>query len=71
VNWEQIEGDWDRFRKIIRLNWSKITELQLDSVAGKRERLVEVIQATYRMSQGNADRQLANWQTSRQRESER
>lgn len=67
--WEQIESNWGRFSKIIQLHWSKITERQLDSVAGKRERLVEAIQAAYRMSQGNAERQLANWEASLQRES--
>ena len=70
MNWEQIESNWERFRPIVGLYWSKITEGQLDWVHGKRERLVETIQAAYRMSHGNADRQLANWQESRQRESE-
>ena len=70
MNWEQIEGDWDRFRKLIKLHWSRLTDRQLDAVAGKRDRLVETIQAAYRMSQGSAERQLTDWQESRQRESE-
>ena len=70
MNWEQIEGDWGRFRIMIKLHWSRLTDRQLDAVAGKRDRLVETIQAAYRMSQGSADRQLADWQESRQRESD-
>ena len=68
--WDQIESDWDRFKPLVKLHWSNITDVQLDSVGGKRERLVEVIQAAYRMSQGNADRQLADWQESHQGQSE-
>jgi uncharacterized protein YjbJ (UPF0337 family) len=68
MNWERIESDWNRFREIIKLRWSKITDRQLDSVEGKRDRLVEAIQAAYRMSQGNAERELASWQASRQHE---
>jgi len=70
MNWERIESDWGRFREIIKLHWPKITDRLLDSVEGKRDRLVEAIQAAYRMSQGNAERQLDNWQASHQRESE-
>jgi uncharacterized protein YjbJ (UPF0337 family) len=68
MNWDLIETDWGRFKPIVKLHWSKITDQQLDSVAGKRDRLVETIQAAYRVSQGNAERQLADWQASRQRE---
>lgn len=70
MTWDRIEGDWSRFRLIVQLHWSKITDQQLDLVAGKRDRLVETIQAAYRMSHGNAERQLADWQDSHQRESE-
>jgi uncharacterized protein YjbJ (UPF0337 family) len=68
MNWDLIESDWGRFKLIVKLHWSKITDRQLDSVEGKRDRLVEAIQAAYRMSQGNAERELANWQASRQHE---
>ncbi len=71
MSWERIAGDWSRFREIIKLHWPKITDRQLDSVAGRRDRLVETIQAAYRVSQGNAERQLDDWQSSHQRESER
>ncbi len=70
MHWERIESDWARFKLIVQLHWSKITDRQLELIEGKRDRLIETIQATYRMSQGNAERQLADWQASRQRESE-
>lgn len=71
MNWDRFDGDWGRFKEIIKLHWAKITDEQLDTIAGQRDRLVDVIQAAYGMSLEQAEDQLSNWQASHQRESER
>lgn len=70
MNWDRIDGDWGRFKAIIKVYWAGITDAQLDRVAGQRDRLVDVIQAAYGMSREQAEEQLSGWRASRQRESE-
>jgi uncharacterized protein YjbJ (UPF0337 family) len=70
MNWDRIVADWGRFKGFIRLHWPKITDEQLDAIAGERGQLVEIIQTAYGMSREQVEQQLSNWQASRQRESE-
>ncbi|MGZ5698214.1 MAG: CsbD family protein, partial [Usitatibacter sp.] len=35
MNWDRIEGNWKQFRGNIKQQWGKLTEDQLDVIAGK------------------------------------
>lgn len=66
-SWDRIDADWVRCKEIVRLHWSKLTDKQLDAIAGRRDRLVDALQAAYGMSREQTEDQLANWQASRPR----
>lgn len=48
----------------MRERWGRLTEAQLDAVAGRREQLTARIQELYGVSTEEAERQLRNWERS-------
>lgn len=39
MNWDRIEGNWKQFKSNVKQQWGKLTDDQLDVIAGKRDRL--------------------------------
>ncbi len=69
MNCDRIEGNWKQLKGNIREQWAKLTDDQLDVIAGKRDQLVGKIQETYGISKEEAEKQIAAWQV-RQEETE-
>ena len=67
MNWDRIEGNWKAFKGSMREQWGKLTDDDLDVVAGRREQLAGKIQERYGIAREVADRQVNDW-LSRQRE---
>jgi uncharacterized protein YjbJ (UPF0337 family) len=63
VNWDRIEGNWKQFKGNALQQWGKLTNDQLDVIAGKRDLLLGRIQELYGISREEGERQLADWQT--------
>jgi hypothetical protein len=40
VNWDQVEGKWQQFKGSVKQKWGKLTDDDLDVIAGKRDQLV-------------------------------
>jgi uncharacterized protein YjbJ (UPF0337 family) len=68
MNWDRIEGNWEHFKGNAKRHWVKLSDEQLDVVAGKREQLAGKIQEVYGVSKEIAEKQLIAWQSA-QRES--
>jgi uncharacterized protein YjbJ (UPF0337 family) len=68
MNQNILEGKWMQLRGSIREKWGELTDDELDQIAGKRDRLVGVLQEKYGYTQLEADRQiddfLENWEES-------
>ena len=69
MNWNRIEGNWQQFKGKVKQQWGKLTDDQLDIVAGKRDQLIGEIQESYGVSKAEAEKQLVTWQE-RQKEKE-
>ena len=69
MNWNRIEGNWQQFKGKVKQQWGKLTDDQLDIVAGKRDQLIGEIQESYGISKAEAEKQLVTWQE-RQKEKE-
>jgi uncharacterized protein YjbJ (UPF0337 family) len=68
MNWDRIEGNWKQFKGSALQQWGKLTDDQLDVVAGKRDLLLGRIQEAYGITKDETEKQLAAWQE-RMRES--
>jgi uncharacterized protein YjbJ (UPF0337 family) len=62
MNWDRIEGNWKQFKGNMKEQWGKITDDDLDVIAGKRDQLAGRIQETYGISKDEAERQIADWE---------
>jgi len=62
MNWDRIEGDWKQFKGGIKVRWGKLTDDQLDVIAGRRDILAGKVQEVYGISKEEAEKQLAEWQ---------
>jgi len=70
MNWDRIEGDWKQFKGNIKVRWGKLTDDQLDVIAGNRDILAGKIQEAYGISKDEAEKQVTEWQE-RQKETNR
>jgi uncharacterized protein YjbJ (UPF0337 family) len=62
MKWERISGNWTQWKGRIQERWGKLTQDQLDVVAGRRDQLSGHIQDAYGLTKDEADRQLRNWE---------
>ena len=61
MNWDRIEGNWKQFTGEAQAQWGKLTNDDLDVVAGNREKLVGKIQERYGKERDEAERDVDNW----------
>ncbi|MBA2114597.1 CsbD family protein [Bremerella alba] len=62
MNWDTIEGNWKQFTGKIREQWGKLTDDDLEVIAGKRDRLSGKIQERYGVAKDEAERQIDEYQ---------
>jgi uncharacterized protein YjbJ (UPF0337 family) len=65
MNWDRVEGNWKTFKGQVKQQWGKLTDDDLDVIAGKREELIGRIQHTYGLARDEADRQVREWEKNR------
>ena len=59
MNWDRVQGNWKQFKGKVKEQWGKLTDDQLDVIAGKREQLAGRLQEVYGVSKDEAERQVA------------
>jgi uncharacterized protein YjbJ (UPF0337 family) len=62
MDWSRIAGNWTHWRGRVRERWGRLTDEQLDVIAGRREQLTGRIQELYGVTREEAERQLRNWE---------
>jgi uncharacterized protein YjbJ (UPF0337 family) len=58
MNWDQIEGRWQKFRGKVKEQWGKLTDDDLDVIAGRRDQLAGKLQTAYGKSKEEADQEI-------------
>ncbi len=59
VNWDTIEGNWKTAKGKVREQWGKLTDDDLDIIAGKRDQLVGMIQHRYGRGKEAVEKEVA------------
>jgi uncharacterized protein YjbJ (UPF0337 family) len=62
--WDRIEGDWSVFRHRVRHEWARLTDEHVDQIDGRRDRLARRVRDVYGISDDEAEKQVAAWETS-------
>jgi uncharacterized protein YjbJ (UPF0337 family) len=61
MNWDQIQRDWMQFKSGVKGNWVKLTDEDLTGIGGRREELVDRLQARYGFGKAEAEREIEAW----------
>jgi len=64
MNWDRIEGNWKQVIGKAKVQWGKLTDDDLDVVAGRRDQLAGKIQERYGIAKDKAEEQVAAWEKS-------
>jgi uncharacterized protein YjbJ (UPF0337 family) len=61
MNWEHVEANWRQLRGRARARWGRLTDDDLDLIAGKRDALVGKLQVRYGTSKEAVETQIEDW----------
>jgi uncharacterized protein YjbJ (UPF0337 family) len=62
MEWNQIEGQWTQFKGSVKEKWGRLTDDELDVIAGQCDKFIGKLQEKYGLSKEEAERQLEEWQ---------
>ncbi len=62
MNWDIVEGNWKQFKGKVKSQWGKLTDDQLDVIAGKRVELAGKIQEAYGITKDEAEQQIKSFE---------
>jgi Uncharacterized protein conserved in bacteria len=62
MNDDRIEGNWKQFKGKVKEQWGKLTDDDLDVIAGRRDQLTGKIQERHGVARDEAERQLKDFE---------
>ena len=62
MNWDIVEGNWKQFKGKAKAQWGKLTDDQLDVIAGKRVELAGKIQEIYGITKDEVESQIKKFE---------
>jgi uncharacterized protein YjbJ (UPF0337 family) len=62
MNRETLEGNWMQVKGKVREQWGKLTDDDLDVIAGQRDQLVGRIKERYGKTADEADREVSDFE---------
>ena len=61
MNWDQVEGKWKQLKGSVKQKWGKLTDSDLDYIAGKRDEFTGRLQERYGLAKEEAQKQADEW----------
>lgn len=58
MNWDQVEGKWKQMKGSVKQQWGKLTDDDLDVIAGQRDKLIGKVQERYGITKEEAQKQV-------------
>ena len=63
MNWDRIEGNWKQLKGKVRETWGRLTDDQLDQIAGHRDKRAGSLQDSYGIAKDEAEKQIKDFET--------
>src|SRR5260370_36689338 len=57
MNWDQVEGKWKQMKGSVKKQWGKLTDDDLEYIAGSKDQFVGRLQERYGITKEAAQRQ--------------
>jgi len=61
MNWDQVEGKWKQMKGSARETWGKLTDDDLNMIAGQKDQLIGQVQERYGVAHEEAEKQVSAW----------
>jgi uncharacterized protein YjbJ (UPF0337 family) len=61
MNWDQVEGKWRQVKGSMKQQWGKLTDDDLDYIAGSRDKFIGRLQERYGINREEAQKQADQW----------
>ena len=61
MNWDQMEGKWKQMKGVVRKQWGKLTDDDLEFMAGSKDQFVGRLQERYGIAKEAAQKQTDEW----------
>lgn len=61
MNKDWLEGNWKQLKGAVRETWDKLSDIDLDAIKGKEEKLVGRIQEKYGLAKLEAEKAVADF----------
>src|SRR5690242_14898218 len=61
MDWNRIEGNWKQVKGNVKEQWGKLSDDDLDTIAGRREQLEGKIQERYGLARDQVRKQVDDW----------
>ncbi len=68
MNADTLKGQWHQIKGEVKTQWGKLTDSDLDQIAGQSEKLIGVIQERYGYARDRAEQEVRNFQAEMDRE---
>lgn len=62
MNKDTVKGNWKQFKGKVKEQWGKLTDDDLEVIAGKRDQLVGKIQEREGIARDAAEKQVSDWE---------
>lgn len=61
MNWDQIKGEWREAKGKLRSKWGKLTDDDLEQIAGKKDILIGRLQQRYGWKKDQAEESVDDY----------
>jgi uncharacterized protein YjbJ (UPF0337 family) len=61
MDWDRIEGNWKQFKGQVKEQWGKLTDDEIDEIAGRRDQLDGKIQERYGIAKDQVRKDVDTW----------
>lgn len=62
MNQDTFEGNWKQLKGKVKEEWGKLTNDDLDVIAGKRDQLIGRLQERYGMAKETAEKRISEFE---------
>ncbi len=70
MNSDTLKGQWHQVKGEVKTQWGKLTDSDLDQIAGQSEKLVGVIQERYGYARERAEKEVSDFQANAKAEAD-
>lgn len=61
MHWDEVSARWSELKEEVRGEWQRLSDKDLDAIAGQEAQLVGTIQKRYRIMFEDAQDEVSEW----------